>query len=65
MTSNNLPCFHVTTTTGRVYGVAATGKRDAMARTQERLTGEGADDRPAAAVRVATWDAPYGTVLAY
>jgi len=59
------PCYHVTTTNGDVYGVAATTVRDAMAMTQDRLSGEGSDVRPVKAARVATWDAAYGTVLHY
>ena len=58
-------CYHVTTEAGRTYGVAATTKRDAMQMTQDRLTGEGSQDRPARAEDVGTWGAAYGTVLAY
>jgi hypothetical protein len=59
------PCYHVTTTNGDVFGVAATTKRDAMTMTQERLTREGWGTSPVRAERVGTWDADYGTVLAY
>jgi len=60
-----LPCWHVTTARGHVYGVAATTRTDALSMTQARLTGEGSGDRPVKAERVATWVADYGTVLCY
>ena len=60
-----MTCWHVTTEQGRVYGVAASCRRDAMQMTQDRLTGEGSADRPATAEDVGPWGAPFGTVLAY
>jgi hypothetical protein len=71
------PCFHVTTTAGHTYGVAATSKRDALQMTQDRLSREYAEresflsalenyrDAPVKAEFVGTWTAPYGTVLWY
>lgn len=64
-TRNMVPCFHVTTTAGDVYGVAATCKRDAIAYTDERLARDESTDRPASADRVGSWKADIGTVLAY
>lgn len=60
-----VPCYHVTTARGEVYGVAATTQWDALALTSERLRSEDSDDAVRRAVRVGTWDAPYGTVLHY
>lgn len=60
-----LPCYHVTTLDGRVYGVTAHTKREAKQMTQDRLLDEGSMDAPATAELIGTWDAPYGTVLAY
>ena len=47
------------------YGACATGKRDAMAMVQQRLTSEGSSDRPAGAHLVGACDWHYGTVLHY
>jgi hypothetical protein len=62
---SKLPCYHVTTSQGETYGVAATSVLDAMTLTQSRLTGEDSTDKPVAAKRVAMWNADYGTVLHY
>lgn len=61
----SVPCIHVTTTDGSVYGVAAHTLLEAKTMVQERLTGEGNPAHPERAVRVARWDAAYGTVLWY
>lgn len=60
-----LPCFHVATAHGHLYGVAATTRTDALSMTQARLTGEDSGDRPVKAELVSTWIADYGTVLCY
>lgn len=60
-----LPCYHVTTAAGEVYGVAATSVRDALQMTQDRLAGEGSSDLPKGARKVGRWAASYGTVLHY
>lgn len=60
-----IPCYHVTTVRGEVYGVAATSVRDALQMTQDRLAGEGSDDLPKGARKVGRWVASYGTVLHY
>lgn len=60
-----LPCYHVMTTNGSLYGVAATTQREALQMTQDRLTSEDSNDKPWRAMRVDTWDADYGTVLQY
>lgn len=62
---SKLPCYHVTTSQGETYGVAATSVKDALQLTQDRLTNEESTDRPVSAKRVAMWDADYGTVLHY
>jgi hypothetical protein len=64
-TPGSLPCFHVTTTRGEVYGVAAQTQQEARQMTQDRLRREGSTDRPGKAERVGSWGAEYGTVLHY
>lgn len=60
------PCYHVDASNGMTYGVAAHTGREAKSFLQERLASESdLDARPVRAVRVATWDAAYGTVLCY
>jgi hypothetical protein len=61
----NLPCYHVTTAQGHIYGVTAQGAVEAKLLTQLRLTREGQGDTPVRAQNVGTWDADYGTVLCY
>jgi len=58
-------CFHVTTSRGNVYGVAATCQTDAMRLASERMLADEATDVPVSARRVGRWVAPWGTVLAY
>lgn len=58
-------CYHVTTATGEVYGVAAADRLQAMELTQRRLTSECNSDSPVAAKHVAMWNAEFGTVLHY
>lgn len=59
--------YHVTMSNGRVYGVAATGKREAMTMAQERAMSDGTGATPQRADSVGrggpTWT--YGAVLAY
>lgn len=57
--------YHVTTNAGHVYGVAATGKREAMLFVQERLSADGDAGTPERAEVVGSGCWPYGTVLAY
>lgn len=60
-----MPCYHVTTNSGEVYGAAAPNATDARAMVAARLRDEGSDDWPARAARVGMWTTPYGTVLHY
>lgn len=61
----SLPCWHVETAHGALYGVAALTLRDALQMTQDRLTGERSPDLPKRGQRVGTWRTAYGTVLCY
>lgn len=62
-----LHVYHVMTEDASTYGVAATGKRDALIAVQDRLDRDESTARPISCSRVAvagpTWS--YGTVLRY
>jgi hypothetical protein len=60
-----LGCYHVTGSDGSRYGVACTGKRDALMLVQARMTADETGAQARSAERVASCDWDYATVLRY
>lgn len=63
--SRRLGCFHVTGSDGSRFGVAATGKRDALELVQARMVRDEMGISAVSAERVGSCEWDYGTTIWY